>query len=107
VIEVDKESFDSVVLQSEIPVVVDLWGPKCGPCLALLPQVEELAKEYEGRVTFCKLNVRKIAGWSFPSRSWACPRFFSIRQEKLVSRLPGGEGTLDSIRENPEKLLQA
>ena len=45
-IEVDKESFDSVVLQSEIPVVVDLWGPKCGPCLALLPQVEELAKEY-------------------------------------------------------------
>ena len=53
-IEVNKENFDDEVTKSAIPVVVDLWGPKCGPCLALMPQVEALAGSYEGRVKFCK-----------------------------------------------------
>ena len=46
-IEINKDNFDQEVLQSDKPVIVDFWGPKCGPCLALLPKVEELAKEYE------------------------------------------------------------
>jgi thioredoxin 1 len=107
VIEVDKESFDSVVLQSEIPVVVDLWGPKCGPCLALLPQVEELAKEYEGRVAFCKLNVAENRRLVISLKVMGVPTFLFYKAGEIASRITGGEVTPESIRENTEKLLQA
>lgn len=54
---VNGESFDKVVLESKIPVMVDFWAPWCAPCKAITPIVEELADEYNGRVNFAKLNV--------------------------------------------------
>ena len=54
---VNKENFENEVLQSEMPCVVDLWDPQCGPCLALMPDIEKLAESFEGRIKFCKLNV--------------------------------------------------
>ena len=45
-IEVGKDNFANEVLESDRPVLVDIWGPTCEPCLALMPSVEELAKEY-------------------------------------------------------------
>ena len=40
-IDVDTDTFEKEVLQSEVPVLVDFWGPQCAPCLALMPQVEK------------------------------------------------------------------
>lgn len=45
------------VVKSDLPVVIDLWAPWCGPCRRLAPIVEELAQEYAGRVAFYKINV--------------------------------------------------
>ena len=53
----DQENYQSAVLESDLPVVVDVWGPRCRPCAALMPQMEELAREYEGTVRFTKINV--------------------------------------------------
>lgn len=50
-------NFESEVLKSEEPVVVDFWAPWCGPCRIVSPLIEELAKEYEGKVKVGKLNV--------------------------------------------------
>lgn len=58
-LHVTDKNFSSEVLQSEIPVLVDFWATWCGPCRAISPIVDELAREFGGRVKITKLNIEE------------------------------------------------
>ena len=88
-IHINNQNFESEVIQSEIPVVVDFWATWCGPCLMVAPVLEELANEYENRIKVCKLDVdnnRETAG-AYGIQS--IPTIMIFKGGKMVDRLIG------------------
>lgn len=57
VVELTDETFDNIVHNSEMPVLVDFWAPWCGPCKMMGPVIEEIAAEYADKAKICKLNT--------------------------------------------------
>jgi len=58
IIDINEENFQSEIIESEVPVLVDFWADWCGPCKALNPTLEKLAGEYQGRAKIVKLNTQ-------------------------------------------------
>ncbi len=86
-VQVDDKNFASEVLNSDVPVLVDFWATWCGPCRSISPIVEELAKEFSGRVKVTKLNV---------DESPATPGQYGVRGIPTLILFKGGK-ILDQI----------
>ncbi len=102
---IDKDNFEDEVVKSDIPVIVDFWGPQCAPCLALMPDVEKLAGEYEGRIKIGKLNSAENRRFCMSMKIMGLPTFLFYKGGEMQTKLSGGEVTLESIRAAAEKLL--
>jgi thioredoxin 1 len=83
------ESFEKDVLQAAEPVLVDFWAPWCGPCRMLSPVIEELAKEYQGRLRVAKLNTDEHPHAPSRFRIAAIPTLLFFKGGKMVEQLVG------------------
>ena len=102
---INTDNFEAEVAKSEQPVVVDLWGPKCGPCLALMPNVETLGEEYAGKVKFGKINVMENRRLAITLKVMGVPTFLFYKGGELKERITGDQVTLEAIRAGAERLL--
>ena len=84
-----KDNFKQEVLDSRIPVLVDFWAVWCGPCRMLAPTVEELAKEYEGKVKVGKVNVDDEGELAMQFRISSIPTLMLFKNGKPVETMIG------------------
>jgi len=89
VIEVNESNFDQTVLQAKTPVLVDFWAPWCRPCLMVAPILDELAKEYNGRITIARMNVDQSPMIASRYGIMAIPTMFIFKEGKPVSNIVG------------------
>jgi thioredoxin 1 len=89
---VTTSSFKSEILDSSLPVVVDLWAPWCGPCRAAAPVLEALATTYDGKVKVAKVNVDDEPALASAFRVQGIPTFAVVHQGKVVGSVAGFGG---------------
>ncbi len=88
-IVVGDSNFDRTVLQAETPVLVDFWAAWCGPCRMVAPVVEELAEEYEGRISFAKLDVDQNPKTAARYSIMSIPTLLIFKKGEPISNIVG------------------
>ena len=82
-------SFQSEVLESDVPVLVDFYADWCGPCKMMAPVIEELSNEYEGKVKIGKLNVDEQPKTAEKYRVMSIPTILIIKNGQTVETIVG------------------
>ncbi|MBI4676813.1 MAG: thioredoxin [Elusimicrobia bacterium] len=88
-IQLTDKTFEKDVLQSPAPVLVDFWAPWCGPCRMLGPIIEELAKEYAGKIRVAKINTDENAEVAGRFRITALPSLLFFNKGKVMDQMVG------------------
>ncbi len=101
---VDQDNYEAEVIQYKGAVMVDVWGPQCGPCLELLPQIEGIEADYQGKVKFCKLNSSENRKFCMSMKVMGLPTILFYKDGENVHRLSAGSASIENIKAELDKL---
>ncbi|OGO24258.1 MAG: thioredoxin [Chloroflexi bacterium RBG_16_50_9] len=88
-VAVTEADFDQTVIKAKMPVLVDFWAAWCGPCRMVAPVVDELAEDYDGKVSFCKVNVDENPKVASKFGIMSIPTLIIFKNGKPVSNIVG------------------
>ena len=98
-ITITDADFDKEVLKSKIPVLVDFWAPWCGPCKSMLPIIEELAKDLDGKAKVVKINVDENSDTPAKYSVMSIPTFIFFNGGEMAQTLVGVKSKEDLKKE--------
>lgn len=88
-LDVTESTWDSTVLQSDVPVLVDFWAEWCGPCKAMGPYIDKLAGEMGDKVKVVKLDTQNNSGVAAKYGITSIPTFLVIKGGEVVNQMMG------------------
>jgi len=103
--DITDATFDEEVLKSDLPVLVDFWAPWCGPCKSMLPIVEEISKDFDGKVKVVKVNVDENSEKPQQFGVMSIPSFFIFKGGEVVASFVGVK-TKEFMKGELDKVLQ-
>ena len=96
--QVTDSTFESMVLKSELPVLVDFWAPWCGPCRGIAPIIDELSAEYDGKIVVSKMNVDENPQTPGRFAIRAIPTLIVFKNGEVVDQVTGAVGKSELVK---------
>ena len=95
IIELSDSTFETEVVKSDLPVLVDFWAPWCGPCRAIAPLVEEISSSYEGKIKVGRMNVDENQSTTMKFGIRSIPTIIMVKDgeavDQIIGAVPNGE----------------
>ncbi len=104
-VDVNADTFEKEVIEETRPVLVDFWGPGCGPCMALMPYVEGLEDKYGEEIKIIKVDASKNRRLCLNLKVLGLPTYLFYENGKEIDRFTGGHLKIADIENRIKKII--